>query len=70
MRSGHLRYIYIYLFTLLTCTREFTAVLPSCTALSIPAFSINILQITVMVLCCASSASVWFDTLHQSAHIQ
>ena len=27
-------------------------------------------QITVMVLCCASSASVWFHTSQQSAHIQ
>ena len=42
---------------LLTC--EFTAVLPSCTALIIPAFSINIIQITAMV-----------QTSHQSTHIQ
>ena len=42
----------------------------SCTALSIPAFSINIIQITVMVLCGASSASVWFRTSHQPTHIQ
>ena len=42
---------------LLTC--EFTAVLPSCTALIIPAFFINIIQITAMV-----------QTSHQSTHIQ
>ena len=42
---------------LLTC--EFTAVLPSCTALFIPAFYINIIQITVMV-----------PTSHQSTYIQ
>ena len=41
----------------LTC--EFTAVLPSCTALFIPAFSINIIQITTMI-----------QTSHQSTHIQ
>ena len=41
----------------LTC--EFTAVLPSCTVLFIPAFSINIIQITTMI-----------QTPHQSTHIQ
>ena len=72
--SNLIMFIWIFcLFSfvhLLTCTCEFTAVLPSCTALSIPAFSINIIQITVIVLCCARSASVRFHTSHQCAHFQ
>ena len=46
-----------FVFVFLTC--EFTAVLPSCTALFIPAFSINITQITAMI-----------QTSHQSKHVQ
>ena len=40
-------------------TCEFTAVLSSCTAVFIPSFSINIIQITAMI-----------QTSHQSTHIQ
>ena len=40
-------------------TCEFTAVLPTCTALFMPAFSINIIQITAII-----------QTSHKSTHIQ
>lgn len=55
---------------LLTC--ELTAVHPSCTALLTLVLSINIIQITAIVLGCSIPVSVSFrfQTAHQLTHIQ